>query len=133
VRIEVCDSFWPYVKCDGAQANGKALASYKEAIRQFLAARKCVKPVFNPADDRLAVQLFQEHVELKQIEHAVLLACARRYVSLLNGTVIGRIMGLSYFRAAIQEVRSLQTSEGYWHYLAQRVAKFEEQWIDTQA
>jgi hypothetical protein len=43
-----------------------------------LAARKCVRPVFNPADERLAAQLFQEYVDLKHIEHAILLACARR-------------------------------------------------------
>jgi len=83
-----------------------------------------VKPVFNPADEKLAAQLFREHVELQQIKHAVLLACARRYVALLNGTVIGRVAGLSYFRAAIQEVRSVHTSEGYWQHLGQRIAKF---------
>ncbi len=88
---------------------------------------------FQPWRERLATQMFRERVELKQIEHAVLLGCARRYTALLNGTVVGHVAGLSYFRPAIQEVRSLQTSEGYWQHPAARVAKFEQQWIGKQA
>ena len=131
-HIEVCDRFWPYIKRHRDQDDDGKLASYVEIIRQLLAARKCVRPVFNPADEKLAAQLFQEHVELKQIEHAVLLACARRYVALLNGTVVGVISGLSYFKSAIQEVRCLQTSEEYWQHLAARIAKFEQQWHGNQ-
>jgi hypothetical protein len=131
-HIEVCDRFWPYVKCPRDLDDGETLASYIEIVRQFLAVRKCVKQGFNPADERLAEQLFREHVESKEIEHAILLACARRYVALLNGTVVGHIAGLCYFGPAIQEVRSLQTSEGYWQHLAQRVAKFEQQWVSKQ-
>jgi hypothetical protein len=131
-HIEVCDRFWPYVKCRRDEDASETLDSYIETVRQFLAERRCVNPVFNPADERLAAQLFREHVELKQIEHAVMLACARRYVALLNGTVVGHIAGLSYFSPAIQEVRSLQTSEGYWQHLAQRVVKFELQWMGKQ-
>jgi hypothetical protein len=67
------------------------------------------------------------HVELNQIEQAVLLGDAE-VRALLNGTVVGRVSGLSYFRSALQEVRSLQTPEGYWHNLAIRVAKFERLW-----
>lgn len=131
-HIEVTDRFWPYVKCCD-QDGGETSASYVEAVRQFLAARKCVSQVFNPADERLAAQLFREHVELKQIERALLLACARRYVALLNGTVVGTISGLNYFSLAIQEVQSMQTSEAYWQHLAQHVAKFERQWVAEQA
>jgi hypothetical protein len=127
-QIEVCDPFWPYVKCRGDQDRDKGLGTYVEAIRQLLASRKCVKPVFNPADEKLAAQLFGEHVELKQIEHAILLACARRYVALLNGTAVGSVSGLRYFSSAIEEVRTLQVSQDYWQHLASRVGKFEQQW-----
>ena len=127
-QIEVCDPFWPYVKCRGDQDRDKRCDAYVEAIRQLLAARKCVKPVFNPADEKLAAQLFAERVELKQIEHAILLACARRYVALLNGTAVGIVSGLRYFSSVIQEVRTLQISQDYWQHLASRVGKFEQQW-----
>jgi hypothetical protein len=130
--IEVCDPFWPYVKCRVDQTGGESLTSYVEAIRQLLAARRCVKPVFNPADEKLAVQLFGEDVELKQIDHAILLACARRYVALLNGTAVGLISGLVYFSAVIQEVRVFQISEDYWQHVASRVRKFEQQWVERK-
>jgi hypothetical protein len=128
-HIEVCDPFWPYVKCRD-QDVGQTVASYVESVRQFLAARKCVNQFFNPADERLAAQLLREHVELEQIEHGVLLGCARRYVALLNGTAVGPISGLSYFSVVIQEVRALQISEDYWQHLASRVRKFEQQWVE---
>jgi hypothetical protein len=131
-QIEICDGFWPYVKSARAEQNGENVASYIELIRQFLAARRCVNQMFNPADEQLAVQMFREHVELNQIEHGILLACARRYVALLNGTAIGPISGLKYFSAAIQEVRALNTSEDYWRHVAIRISKFEQQWVEKQ-
>jgi hypothetical protein len=129
-HIEVCDRFWPYVKSRRDEDGADTLDSYIEAIRQFLAARKCVNPVFNPSDEKIAAQMFRERVELQQIDRAVLLACARRYVALLNGTVIGQVAGLSYFKSAIQEVRSLNTPAGYWQHLASRVTQFERQWAN---
>jgi hypothetical protein len=128
-HIEVCNPFWPYVKFHDDQNRDKTLEAYVEALRQLLAARKCVKPVFNPADEKLAAQLFRDHVELKQIEHAILLGCARRYVALLNGTGEGLISGLAYFNAVIEEVRALQISEDYWLHVSSRVTKLERQWI----
>ena len=68
----------------------------------------------------------------RQIDHAILLACARRYVALLNGTAAGLISGLVYFRAVIQEVRALQISEDYWRHVASRVGKFEQQWVESK-
>jgi hypothetical protein len=118
------------VKSRGHHDRDRTLASYVETVRQLLAARKCVKQVFNPVDEKLAAQLFREHVELKQIEHAVLLACARRYVALLNGTAVGLISGLRYFSGIIREVQDLQISADYWRHLGLRVRKFEQQWVE---
>jgi hypothetical protein len=129
-EIEICDGFWPYVKSIGTEERGEV--SYVEIVRQLLAARTCVNKVFNPADEHLARQMFRDHVELKQIEHGVLLGCARRYVALLKGTAVGPIAGLRYFSSTIQEVQALQTSEDYWRHLAVRVAKFEQQWVTAR-
>jgi hypothetical protein len=82
-----------------------------------LAVRKWVQPAFNPADEKLAAQLFLEHVELKQIEHAVLLACARRYVALLNETAVGLIPGLGYSAAPFRRFelsKSRKTTGNIW-------------------
>jgi hypothetical protein len=44
--IEVCDRFWPYVKCRSDQDRSKTLASYVEAIWRLLTARKCGEAAF---------------------------------------------------------------------------------------
>jgi hypothetical protein len=131
-EIEICDGFWPYVKSNLAESAGDDVASYVETVRRFLAARKCVNQVFNPADAQLAMQMFREQVELIHIERGILLGCARRYVAILNGTAVGPVSGLRYFSSAIQEVRALQISDGYWDHLASRVAKFEQQWASEK-
>jgi hypothetical protein len=127
-EIEICDGFWPYVEFNRAEAVGDDVASYVETVRRFLAARNCVNQVFNPADAQLAMQMFRDKVELISIERGILLGCARRYVALLNGTAVGPISGLKYFSSAIQDVRTLQISDGYCDHLASRIAKFEQQW-----
>jgi hypothetical protein len=129
-EIEICDGFWPYVKCNRAEDMGDDLPSYVETVRRLLAARKCVNQVFNPADAQLATQMFREQVELIYIERGILLGCARRYVALLNGTVVGPISGFRYFSSTVQEVRALEISNDYWGHLASRVAKFEQQWAE---
>jgi hypothetical protein len=58
-EIEICDGFWPYVKCNRAEEVGNDVAAYVEAVRRLLAARKCVNQVFNPADGQLATQMFR--------------------------------------------------------------------------
>jgi hypothetical protein len=40
----------------------QTLASYVDAIHQLLAARKCVNPVFNPADKKVAAQMFRNRL-----------------------------------------------------------------------
>ena len=131
-NIEICDGFWPYVKSIRTEETGENVSSYVEIVRQLLAARACVNKMFNPADEHLARQMFRDHVELKQIEHGVLLGCARRYVALLKGTATGPIAGLKYFSSTIQEVQALQTSEDYWRQLALRVARSEQQWASRR-
>jgi hypothetical protein len=120
--------FWPYVKSNRVEQVGDEAASYVETVRRLLAARKCVNQMFNPADAQLAMQMFGDQLELIYIERGILLGCARRYVALLNGTVVGLISGLRYFSSAIQEVRALRISDDYWGHLASRVVKFERQW-----
>jgi hypothetical protein len=107
---------------EGIQSALESIVNYLEELRAHqvcsIEARKMREAGFTPADEKLAAQLFGEHVELKHMEHAILLACARRYAALLNRTVVGVVSGLSYFSPATKEVRSLQTSEGCWQYLA---------------
>jgi hypothetical protein len=68
-------------------------------------------------------------VRLEQIETALLLGGARKYVAMLNGKISGPITTLAYFQAVVDEVQKLQMSADYIKYLRQRVARLEEQWL----
>jgi hypothetical protein len=60
------------------------------------------------------------------------LACARRFVTLLNRDGQEAIASLQYFQNAIDEAGRLQMPEDYWRYLRLRVDRFEQQWLATK-
>jgi len=127
-EIEICDAFWPYERRPGQQ-NPQSVADYTAQIRRLLASRLCVKNSFTPADEKLAAALFQRQVPIEVIEHGILLGCARKYVTLLNGQSSGSIVSLSYFENLIDEAAASTVSHDYWRYLRYRVDGFEKQWL----
>ena len=103
--------------------------NYAEQVRRLFQTRRCVESSFSPADQKLAAGFFRQRIGLDQIETALLLGCARKYVALLNGKISGPISSLSFFQAVVEEVGKLQMSGDYTKYLRQRVARLEEQWL----
>ena len=87
----------------------------------------------NPAEERLAAGLFERKVPIDDIEHAVLLGCARKYVALINHQSNDTIVSFSYFQNVIEEVRELQMSAEYWRHLQMRVDRLEQQWAQMKA
>ena len=88
---------------------------------------------FTPADERLATALFERKVPTVDVEHAVLLGCARKYVALINHQSRDSIVSFSYFQNVIEEVRELQMSAEYWRHLQMRVDRLEQQWAQMKA
>lgn len=131
-EIEVSDGFWPYTRAE-AQFPKAEQRAFVNKIRGLLAAWKCVECSFTAADEKLSAELFQQNVSLEQINRAILLGCARKYISLLDGKANGPITTLGYFRNAIDEVAQLSTTAGYWDYLLPRVKRFEKQWLDRKS
>jgi helix-turn-helix protein len=127
-EIEICDAFWPYERMAPADARNDE-ADYTEQVRRLFQSRRCVESPFSPADQKLAAGFFRQQLRLEQIETALLLGCARKYVAMLNGKISGRITSLAYFQAVVDEVGKLQMSADYIKYLRQRVARLEEQWL----
>jgi hypothetical protein len=127
-EIEICDAFWPYERMPPAHATNDE-ADYTEQVRRLFQSRRCVESPFSPADQKLAAGFFRQQVRLEQIETALLLGCARKYVAMLNGKISGPITSLAYFQAVVDEVEKLQMSADYVKYLRQRVARLEEQWL----
>jgi hypothetical protein len=126
-EIEMCDAFWPYEKPRSA-AKTDTVTDYIEECRRLLGARRCVGSTFTSADNRLAASLFERNVPIEYVEHAVLLGCARKYVTLINHQSGDQIMSFSYFENVIEEVRELKMSPEYWRHLQMRVDGLEQQW-----
>jgi hypothetical protein len=131
-QIEICDSFWPYEKAVTPTLSPEA-ARYVGQIRNLLAARPCIHSAFTPDEQKLATTLFADQLPLEQVERAILLGCARKYVSLLNGQGNGPITSLLYFRGPLDEVGQTKTSSEYWNYLKLQLQGWEARWLAHQS
>jgi len=119
-QIEICDAFWPYEKVRPSAKPDTTLAG-------------CVGSEFGPADELLAVSLFERNVSVEDVEHAVLLGCARKYVALINRQSSELIVSFSYFQNVIDEARELKMPAAYWQHLQMRVTRLEQQWTQMKA
>lgn len=131
-EIEICDSFWPYVKELTPSISPEA-DHYVGQIRRLLAARACVHSAFTAAEQKLATTLFVDQIPLEQVERAILLGCARKCATLLNGQGSGPITSLLYFRGPIEEVSQSTIPSGYWNYLSFQLQRLEAQWLAQQS
>ena len=131
-EIEICDPFWPYEKAR-LSIKTDTLAGYIEQARRLLGARPCVGNAFTHADERLAAALFERKVPIEDIEHAVLLGCARKYVALINHQNHDSIVSFSYFQSVVEEVRELKMPAEYWSHLQIRLDRLEQQWAQMKS
>jgi len=127
-QIEICDAFWPYER-PPAPEKPQSLADYTAHIRRLLAGRACVKVSFSPADEKLAAAFFERQVPMEVIEHGILMACTRKYMTLLTTPNSGLIVSLSYFQNAIEEAATAKVTSEYWRYLRHRVGSLEKEWL----
>jgi len=128
-RIEICERFWPYVKTAAAESPEDAEQTlYMARVRGLFLEPACVRSVFSAADEKLAVKWYRAGVGLDQIQRAILMGCARKYVALFNNPGGGHITCLQYFDGIVQEVQGLEMPLDYWRYLAARMRKMDAQW-----
>jgi hypothetical protein len=124
--IEMRDRFWPYQRQCQSGARDESRRYVAEVKRMFLQHR-CVRSSFTAADEKLALSLFRRDIPLLQVEHAILLGVARKYVALLQHGQGTPISSLHYFADLFQEVRQ-EISPGYWTYIARKVKTFDQTW-----
>jgi hypothetical protein len=127
-RIEICDRFWPYEKQQPASLEDPEQALFVTRVRGLFLEPACVSSTFSPADEKLAADWYRAGMALDQIQRAILLGCARKYVALFNHPGGSPITSLQYFAALVQEVAGMELNLNYWRYLAARVRKMENQW-----
>lgn len=127
-RIEIRDRFWPYVKPEDVTTEDPEQTLYVTRVRGLFLEPACVSAVFSAADEKLAAEWYRAGVSLDQVQRAILLGCARKYVALFNNAGATRIASLHYFTGIVQEVVTLEMPLNYWRYLAARTRKMESQW-----
>jgi hypothetical protein len=88
-------------------------------------ARRCVQSSFTAADEKLVLSLHRRGIPLVQVERAILLGTARKYVSLLQHGRGTPISSLHYFTAQFEAVHQ-EVSPQYWAYVARKVKAFEQ-------
>lgn len=131
--LEIHDRFWPYEK---QRAPGRAPEPEEEFIqkvRSLFLAPACVQASFSAADEKIATGLHRRAVSLEQITRAILLGCARKYVSMLNAGSLTPITSLEYFADVVEEVRESAIPESYWEPLRAKVTRMEQQWLKAHA
>lgn len=76
------------------------------------------------ADRRLAGALYDQQVPLSAVEHALVLATARRLLRPADAPALGPVRSLHYFKAVIDEVMGLPVGEDYYRYLRKKIEKY---------
>ena len=95
----------------------------------MLLAPACVRSSFTPSDERLARDLDQRGVSLEQLQQAIWLGCARKYVAMLNGQSPMPITSLRYFLGLIEEVGQTPTPDSYWQHVRLKAEQLERRWL----
>jgi hypothetical protein len=69
-------------------------------------------------------------VPIEIIEHGILMACTRKYMTLLTTPNSGLIVSLSYFKDAIEEAAASKVGDDYWRYLRHGIDGLEKEWLE---
>jgi hypothetical protein len=127
--LEIADRYWPYER----QCRPEESKDYIDAVRRMLLAPSCIRCRFSAADERLAQDLDRRGVSLEQLQRAIWLGCARKYVSLLNGQTSMPITSLRYFIGLVEEVGRTETPDTYWQHVRSKADQLERQWLERHA
>jgi hypothetical protein len=129
-ELEICEQFWPYVK-ETRRKETREFDLYKNHIRQALGARPCIFCRFSGADVSFSEKLYVRGVSLVQIDRALVLGCAAKYISLLNSPVGNLISRFSYFSDAIEEAGRPLSQQQNWEIVTVMMTKYEICWCVT--
>jgi len=129
--IEICNRFWPYEREMVAGA-GMEQTHYIEQVRRLFLGHSCVRANFSAADQRLAANFCRRGITLNQLERAIWLGCARKYVALLNGASPMLITSLHYFTGLVEEVIATTVAESYWIHVQRKTEQLERRWLASR-
>jgi len=125
--LEISDRFWPYQRHQLPSRSGPE-AEFVQKVRGLFLAPACVQASFSAADEKLALGMYRRGVSMEQVTRAILLGCARKYVTMLNAGTRTPITSLQYFADIVEEVKESAIPESYWEPLRTKVTRMEQQW-----
>jgi hypothetical protein len=125
--IEIADDYWPHERAY-ASVGDPGLRAYLESVRALLQERACVQCAFSAADVHLARDWYNRGIPIERIAQAILLGCARKYVSWRNGARRTSIVSLRYFEPLLAELDDQHPAADYWDYTRDRIERLERQW-----
>ena len=129
--VKIDPAYWPY-RTAVEDATNDTAAEFVQEIRKLLNARACVRPSFSTADEILARQWHERGVSLERIERAILMGCARKYVSWRNNQSVAPVGSLKYFEPILEELAETpKVDPEYWGYLRSRIDRMERLWIEA--
>jgi hypothetical protein len=124
--IQITDAFWPYRRGSMVSSTQQEKHYIDEVKRLFL-ERRCVQSSFSAADEKLAHSLYRRGLSLAQVEQAILLGAARKYLCMAEHAQSTPISSLHYFTNLFEEVQH-NIPNSYWTYIAEKVHRFEQDW-----
>jgi hypothetical protein len=127
--IQITDDYWPYERTENRKTDDPELCSYLDQIRNILAERACIRTPFSTTDELLAREWYAQGVTIEYVGQAVLMGCARKYVSWRNGAPRTPIGSLAYFQPILAEVKDQNAPADYWEFTRQRIERMEKLWI----
>ncbi len=131
LTVEIRDRFWPYERSPARELVIDQ-RSYVDQARHMLLRPACVRASFSAADEKLAVSLYRRGVTLAQLEQAIWLGCARKYIALLNGQTPMLVTSLQYFSAIVDEVITSTVGDSYWTHVRQQAEHLERRWTESR-
>ncbi len=128
--IQIQQAYWAYEPNSPTALDD--YEAYLESIKSYVQPRACVRCRFSKLDLELGQEWFRKGLKLDTIEHAIILACSRKYVSWLNGGNLNPIGSLRYFEQTLEEVIRDKTPPEYWDFLKMQLKRIEHQWLSSQ-
>ena len=129
--VEIGERFWSYEKPPVADG-GADRASYVQQVRRMFLRPACVRASFSAADERLSADFHRRGIPLCQLQRAICLGCARKYLTLLNGQSSMRITSVHYFTGAVDEVAATTVGDSYWLHVQWKAEQLERGWIASR-
>lgn len=126
--LKIRDRFWPYQRQQTSERTPGPETVFVERVCGLFLAPACVHASFSAADEKLALDMYRRGVSIEQIARAILLGCARKYVTMLNAGTRTPITSLQYFADIVEEVNESAIPESYWEPLRSKMARMEQQW-----